>query len=121
MTPESARVLAQNPVVLKRLAKHMALQCVRNTRLEDFHAGTTPWSPAGDYSDVVVRTPAGEIPWPQLSRLNDEEMKALMVDVVNRAYLWLRFLFDNEAGAYLIQVLSQRDLVPSWHDPSDAG
>ena len=120
MTPESARMLAQHPWVLKRLAKHMALQCVRNTRLEDLHAGTAPWSPAGDYSDVVVKTPAGEIPWSQVSRFNDEEMKALMVDVVNRAYLWLRFLFDDEAGAYLIQVLSQRDLVPAWNDPADA-
>jgi ligand-binding SRPBCC domain-containing protein len=119
MTPESARMLAQNPWVLKRLAKHMALQCVRNTRLEELHAGTAPWSPAGDYSDVVVKTPAGEIPWPQVSRFNDEEMKALMVDVVNRAYLWLRFLFDDNAGAYLIQLLSQQDLVPAWNDPAD--
>ena len=61
MTRESARMLAQNPWVMKRLAKHMALQCFRNTRLEDFHAGITPWSPAGDYSDVIVTTPAGEI------------------------------------------------------------
>jgi hypothetical protein len=119
MTRDSARVLAQNPWVMKRLAKHMALQCFRNTRLEDFHAGITPWSPAGDYSDVIVKTPAGEIPWPQLSRLNDAEMKALMIEVVNRAYLWLRVLFDNQAGAYLIQTLSQQDLVPAWNDPTD--
>ena len=120
MTPESARMLAQNPWILKRLAKHMALQCVRNTRLEDLHAGITPWSPAGDYSDVVVKTPAGEIPWPEVSRFNDDEMKALMIDVVNRAYLWLRWLFDDAAGTFLIQTLSQQDLVPRWNDPTDA-
>jgi len=120
MTPDSARLLTQDPRVLKRLAKHLALQCVRNTRLEDFHAGTAPWSAAGDYSDVVVTTPAGAIPWPQLSRLNDEEMKALMIDVVNRAYGWLRALFDDEAGARLIQLLAQQDLMPAWNDPTDA-
>jgi len=117
MTPDSARVLAQNPRILKRLAKHMALQCFRNTLLEDFHAGIAPWSPAGDYSDVVVKTPAGEIPWSKLSRLNDEEMKALMIDVVNRAHLWLRALFDDDTGSSLIQLIGQRDLVPSWNDP----
>jgi hypothetical protein len=95
----------------------MALQCFRNTLLEDFHAGIAPWSSAGDYSDVVVKTPAGEIPWPRLSRLNDEEMKALMIDVVNRAYLWLRALFDDDAGSSLIQILGKQDLVPSWNDP----
>src|SRR5579859_939045 len=63
MTGDSARVLAQTPQVLKRLAKCMALQCFRNTVLEDFHAGTSPHSPAGDYSDVVVKTPVGDIPW----------------------------------------------------------
>jgi hypothetical protein len=78
MNRNSARLLAQNPHVLKRLAKYMAQQCFRNTVLEDFHAGITPYSQAGDYSDVFVKTPAGEIPWSKLSRLSDEEMKTLM-------------------------------------------
>jgi hypothetical protein len=73
MNRNSARLLAQNPHVLKRLAKYMAQQCFRNTVLEDFHAGITPYSQAGDYSDVFVKTPAGEIPWSKLSRLSDEE------------------------------------------------
>ena len=85
MNRNSARLLAHNPQVLKRLAKYMAQQCFRNTVLEDFHAGITPYSEAGDYSDVVVKTPAGTIPWSQLSRLSDEEMKRLMIDVVNRS------------------------------------
>jgi len=66
----------------------VAQQCFRNTVLEDFRAGITPYSEAGDYSDVSVRTPAGEIPWSKLSRLSDEEMKTLMIDVVDRTY-WL--------------------------------
>lgn len=117
MTPDSARLLAHHPWVVKRLAKYMAQQCVRNTILEEFHAGITPCSPAGDYSDIVVQTPVGEIPWPTVSRLNDEEMKALMIDVVNHTYAWLRTLFDDDAGASLIQILTQQDLVPSWNDP----
>ena len=51
MNRNSARLLAQNPQVLKRLAKYMAQQCFRNTVLEDFHAGITPYSEVGDYSE----------------------------------------------------------------------
>jgi len=117
MNRTSARLLTQNPRVLKRLAKYMARQCFRNTVLEDYHSGITPYSKTGDYSDVFVKTPAGEIPWSKLSRLSDEEMKILMVDVVNRTYLLLRTLFDEDVGSYLIQALSQQDLVPGWLDP----
>ena len=94
MNRNSARLLAQNPQILKRLAKYMAQQCFRNTVLENVHAGITPYSEAGDYSDVVVKTPAGTIPRSKLSRLNDQEMKTLMIDVVNQTYLLLRTLFD---------------------------
>ena len=117
MNRTSARLLTQNPQVLNRLAKYMAQQCFRNTVLEDFHAGITPYSEAGDYSDVFVKTPAGEIPWSKLSRLSDEEMKTLMIDVVNRTYLLLQTLFDEDLGYYIIRTLSQQDLVPRWHDP----
>jgi len=44
-------------------------------------------------------------------------MKTLMIDVVNRIYLLLRTLFDEDVGPYLIRTLSQQDLVPRWHDP----
>jgi hypothetical protein len=79
MTGETAREISTNSEVLKRLAKYLAQQCFRNTILDDLHAGITPDSQIGDYTDVVVRSPYGEIPWPNLSRLNDEEMKALMI------------------------------------------
>src|SRR6266699_2772000 len=107
MNRNSATLLAQNPQVLKRLAKYMAQQCFRNTVLEDFHAGITPYSEVGDYSDVSVRTPAGEIPWSKLSRLSDEEMKTFMTDVVNRTYLLLRTLFDEDVGSYLIRTTNK--------------
>jgi len=46
--------LQKNDVVRKRLAKYMAQQCFRNTKLEDFHAGKVPESRTGDNSDVKV-------------------------------------------------------------------
>jgi len=54
--------------------------------LEDLHAGTSPSSASGDYSDVTLSSPYGVIPWPKVSRLNDDEMKRLMIDVVDRTY-----------------------------------
>src|SRR5262245_37591252 len=62
-----------NELVRKRLAKLMALRCFRNTKLEDLHAGIYPSSEVGDYSDVKVVTPFGEIAWSKVSRLSDEE------------------------------------------------
>src|SRR5262249_52592487 len=71
------------------LAKAIVALCVRNTFLEDLHAGTTPSSKTGDYSDVKVVTPYGEIPWNKLSRISDEEMKCFMKEVVNYLYTFL--------------------------------
>lgn len=118
MTRETAREISTNSEVLKRLAKYLAQQCFRNTILEDLHAGITPDSQIGDYTDVVVRSPYGEIPWPNLSRLNDEEMKALMIDVVNQTYHALIVLFDDRLGGELIKILAQRDLLPRWKEPT---
>lgn len=118
MTVETAREVSSNPEVLKRLAKYLAQQCFRNTMLEDLHAGITPNSQTGDYTDVVVRSPYGEIPWPNLSRLSDEEMKALMIDVVNKTYRALMVLFDDRLGGELIKILAQQDFLPRWNEPT---
>lgn len=82
MNPGHIKELRNSEIVRKRLAKVMAMRCFRNTKLEDFHAGQFPSSEAGDYSDVMVVSPFGEIPWKSLSRLSDAEMKALIADVV---------------------------------------
>jgi len=118
MTIETAREISSNPEVMKRLAKYLAQQCFRNTLVEDLHAGITPNSQTGDYTDVVVRSPYGEIPWPRLSRLSDEEMKALMIDVVNKNYRALTVLFDNRLGGELIKILAQQDFSPRWNEPT---
>lgn len=119
MTVETAREISTNPEVLKRLAKYLAQQCFRNTMLEDLHAGIMPDSQTGDYTDVLVRSPYGEIPWSRLARLSDEEMKALMIDVVNKTYRALMVLFDDRLGSELIKILAQQDLLPRWNEPTE--
>ena len=69
-------------------------QCVRNTFLETLHAGTVPGSVSGDYSDVKVVTPYGEIPWNQLSRISDDEMKTLMIEITNKVFTFLSYAED---------------------------
>jgi hypothetical protein len=73
-----------------RMAKVLSEVCFRNSKLEDLHSGVSPASAEGDYSDVRVVTPYGEIPWNEVSRLNDDEMKALMMDVVDRVFTFLQ-------------------------------
>jgi hypothetical protein len=67
--------ILHNEAIRKRLAKLMAHDCFRNTRLEDFHSGTYPSSKTGDNADVKVVSPFCEIPWQELSRLSDEEIR----------------------------------------------
>jgi len=107
-----------DPVLQQRLAKYMVLKCVRNSVLEDLHGGAIPDSKDGDYSDVAVQTRFGQIPWTQLSRISDEEMKALMQDVVNHTYHFIQELFDEERGGELLLELAKRDPVPNWDDPT---
>jgi hypothetical protein len=115
---EEVRAFISDPVIQQRLAKYLVFQCFRNSMLEDFHAGTSPASPSGDYSDVSVSSPYGVIPWPEVSRLNDDEMKRLMIDVVDRAYRFIRMLFNESTGGELLLRLAQSDPLPQWKDPT---
>ena len=73
--------------IAAKLAKIMAMLCVRNTQLETLHAGLTPITRTGDYSDVFVLDADGRrIPWTEVSRIDEDEMRALMRDIVNRLY-----------------------------------
>lgn len=76
--------------IAAQTAKTLAMMCVRNTCLEDIHAGISPVSRTGDYADVrVIDADGREIKWTELSRISDEEMRRLMKQVVNRLYTWL--------------------------------
>ena len=67
---------------LKSLAKLLAVEGVRNnTDLELLHSGVTPASQTGDFTDVKVVTPFGEIEWGRLSRISDKEMRLLMLSI----------------------------------------
>jgi len=112
------RALITDPVLQQRLAKYMVLQCFRNSMLEDLHAGISPSSASGDYSDVNVSGPYGVIPWAKVSRLNDDEMKRLIIDVVNRAYRFIHRLFDENVGGEILRFLAERDPLPRWDEPS---
>lgn len=89
--------------------------CVRNSKLEDLHAGPVPVTRTGDWSDVFVVDADGQrIPWSEVSRIGDEEMRALMRDVVNRLYTF--HLCADEPG---LQTEIDRWLgtASRWDDP----
>ena len=99
----------------KALAKMIAAVCVRNTRLEDLHSGRYPSSRTGDYSDVTVVTPYGEIPWNEVSRLNDAEMKRLMKEVVDKLYTFLHY---NRDVVFLENFMAWAGhFIQEWDDP----
>lgn len=76
---------------LQRLTLALVESCVRNSVLEDWHAGRTVISPAGDFSDVKIVSPAGEMPYLEASRISDAEMKALMKQVVDAVFTFLSY------------------------------
>lgn len=63
------------------VARWLAQKAVRNSELENLHAGVSPSSATGDFSDVKIVSPYGEIPWPSAGRISDPEMRALMLDI----------------------------------------
>src|SRR5205814_2049496 len=73
-------------------ATMLAFHCVRNSSLEDLHAGIFPSSKTGDYTDVKVVSPYGEIAWNRVSRISAEEMRRLSEDIMNRLYPFLFYL-----------------------------
>src|ERR1700730_1228033 len=97
-----------------KLAKAMAVLCVRHTFLEDLHAGKSAISRTGDYSDVKVVTPDREIPWNELSRISDDEMKKLIKQIVNKLYTVLMSLENDEAMRLVFR--DGQDYGGHWDD-----
>ena len=80
-------------------ASHAAVsgQCIRNTALEHFHAGRAPVSKTKDGSDIKIIDAEGtEIPWNEVSRITDPEMKEFIKEVVDRTYTFLNFSDDED-------------------------
>lgn len=99
---EEIRAFITDQVLQQRQAKYLVLQCFRNSILEDLHAGTSPSSASGDYSDVTVSSPNAVIPWSEISLLNNDEMKRLIIDVVDRSYRFIHTLFNENTGGELL-------------------
>ncbi len=79
--------------ITAQLARLMAVICVRNSRLEDLHAGRSPVSRTGNGngngngSDIIVKDGEGNrIPLSEVARIDDDEMRALMREIVDRLY-----------------------------------
>ena len=79
------------------MAKTLAMMCVRNTGLETLHSGVVPVTQTGDYSDVrVIDADGREIAWNDVSHLDDDQMRALMKEIVNRVYTFYISIDDEE-------------------------
>lgn len=111
MNSRHLHALRNEPELLKKLSMFLAIHGVRNTELENLHAGNFPSSKTGDYSDVKVVSPYGEIPWNNLSRLDDEEMKKLMIDVVNHIHWVLEFVLCDYRIQRFIDLLRTSDEI----------
>jgi len=102
-------------------SKILTAACVRRGGLEKLHSGITPVTRTGDYSDVKVIDGEGhEIPWNQVSRINQQEMKALMIGVANRIHTFLtRTLFSATQDKAFEQAVNQAATpwTRAWDEP----
>jgi hypothetical protein len=90
MIPGQLAELKNDATLRKRLAKKMAHACFRNTKeLEEKHAA---------------------------GKLTDDDMKALMTDVVDYSFDFLMELCSPH-GAEIMDDLKRRDELPEWSDP----
>ncbi len=101
--------------IAAQLAKAIAVICVRNSRLEDLHAGQLPISRTGDGSDIVVIDADGNrILWKDVSRIDDDEMRALMRDIVNRLYT---FHLKSDDPGLRAEIERWLTVAGKWEDP----
>lgn len=107
----------QNP----EFAKIMTAACVRRGYLEKLHAGTTPVTRTGDYSDVkVIDADGREIPWNQVSRINQDEMKTLLTGIVDRIHTFLARTFLCSFSDQEFNRALERCVLPwtkTWNEP----
>ena len=101
--------------IAARLAKVMAMMCVRNTKLENLHAGVVPATKSGDYSDVVVLDAEGrKIPWAEASHIDDAQMRELMKDIVDRLFTFQMRIEEPEFQTWIDRWAA---VAEKWDDP----
>lgn len=87
----------------QRFAKLFVRDTVRNTILEDYHAGIPL---PKEYRDE------------KYSRISDAEMKRFMQEVVDKTYTMLTFISEqDEVTEKMVRELEKRDFMPEWDDP----
>ncbi len=94
------------------LIRFIADKAIRNS-LEDLHSGIFPSTKTGDYSDVKVITPYGEIPWNKLSRFNDKELRELMLEIETKLHntfssLIPKLILNSNDSESLMEKLEKR-------------
>lgn len=101
--------------IAAKLAKIMAMLCVRNTHIENIHAGLTPVTHTGDWSDVIVVDAGGRrIPWTEVSHITDEDMRELMRQIVNRLYTFHLCADDPKMQAEIEKWMA---VAGKWGEP----
>jgi len=101
--------------IAARLAKLMAMICVRNTGIENLHAGTVPVTYTGDFSDVFVTGADGRrMAWTQVSHMDDDAMRDLMRQIVDRLYTFHMNRDDPQFRDHLDRWLT---ISGTWDDP----
>ncbi len=80
--------LIKDVEIRKRIAKILVHSCFRNhTNLENIHAGDWVKNKEGEWAkdkDIIVTTKNGTVvPWEKISRISDDEMKQLMIQLTN--------------------------------------
>ena len=97
------------------LVRTMVLVCVRNSKIEDIHAGLTPVTKTGDYSDVTVIDADGRrIAWPDVSHIDDEQMRDLMRQVVDRLHT---FTARSGEPNFLDRIAPWIGVASRWDEP----
>ena len=99
------------------LAKAIVVWAFRNAPIEDIHAGISPQSKTGDFTDVYVHDAEGnEIPWVKVSHITDTEMKKIMKFAVDRIHLFLK----NPSDQKVIEDLEFSSMYTrKWDDPEE--
>lgn len=98
----------------KVMARLIADSAVRNSFLEDLHAGKSPCSEIGDYSDVKVIFPGGEIPWAEVSMISDKEMRKLMLEIEKKINTVLSLLFIEYTREKTLELSCDSLLMPTY-------
>jgi len=102
-------------------AKLIVAACVRRGYLEKLHEGVPPITRTGDYSDVKVIDAEGrEIPWKDVSRFDQDEMKTLITGIVNRVYTFLTRTVYSATEDKAFHRAIDRAAAPwtkAWDDP----